>query len=157
MALIDKIPRGSWPSIMALLPEQVIHEAVSHISETWAVSNKIIPKNGLGMLELQDTALQEKFYLGEFPVSAAHVSISLPDGREYEGAATIMTDDGDLAWSLAVCDAVLANRLDGWEGVAELLLQAGQIRDRESIARKGMCKTTKVDFSMLDAADGEEQ
>lgn len=152
MNTMKNIPREDWTFILSALPEKTIDEVVTSISGTWNISHKTLPQSGLGMLELTDTALEENFYLGEFPVSTAHIVISLPDGRSMEGASTIMIDNADLAWNLAVCDAVLANRLTGWETVSELLNRGKQLIDKENKIRNGMLNTTKVDFSTLDEA-----
>lgn len=147
------MPRENWTFVLSALPEKIIDDVVASISETWDISHKVLPQSGLGMLELTDTALNENFFLGEFPVSTAHIVISLPDGRTVQGAATSMIDDAGIVWNLAVCDAVLANHLPGWETVSELLIRGKQIINKEEKIRKGMLTTTKVDFSTLDAVE----
>jgi alpha-D-ribose 1-methylphosphonate 5-triphosphate synthase subunit PhnG len=102
------------------------------------------------MIQLNDSAFDEPFYLGEFPLASAWVEVRTADGQVAEGAAQIMDDRIELAETLALCDAVLSARLPGWEQLAELLQQGMEIIETTRQERKQMLASTQVDFSLLD-------
>lgn len=109
-----------------------------------------IPQSGLGMLKLKDSAFDEPFYLGEFPLATAWVEVQTPEGIIAEGAAQIMDDRIELAEALALCDAVLSARLPGWQQLAEMLEEGMSVLKAIRQERKQMLASTLVDFSLLD-------
>ncbi|MGC9518120.1 MAG: phosphonate C-P lyase system protein PhnG [Desulfuromonadaceae bacterium] len=150
------IERSQWCSALQALPEKQILSLIKEMMSTWRVRPKVIPQAGLGMLKLKDSALCEPFYLGEFPLASAWIEVETADGTVAEGAAQIMSDHTELAEALALCDAVLAAQLPGWEQVAELLAEGVAIRARIAGERKQILSRTQVDFSLLDEVGGED-
>jgi len=147
-----------WQRALSTRPVERLQALVRELVEQgdWQLQPKALPQTGLGMLQLTDSALQDNYNLGEFPLSSAWLVISLPDGRSVEGAAQLMDDRAGLAESLAVCDAVLRHRLPGWERIEDELatgLAALAAQDRE---RDAMLATTRVDFSLLDSVDDDD-
>jgi alpha-D-ribose 1-methylphosphonate 5-triphosphate synthase subunit PhnG len=107
------------------------------------------------MLQLEDGAYREPFFLGEFPLASAWVEITTPEGITAQGAAQVMDDDVELVETLAICDAILSARLPNWEKLAEMMErgeQAVAAKDRE---RKQMLAATQVDFSLLEDVGAE--
>jgi alpha-D-ribose 1-methylphosphonate 5-triphosphate synthase subunit PhnG len=150
------IERNQWCSALKALPASSIITLAREISMAWRVRPKVIPQAGLGMLKLNDNALGEPFFLGEFPLATAWVEIETPDGTIAEGAAQVMDSRLELAKALAMCDAVLSERLPGWERVAELLAEGVAIRERIAGERRRILSSTQVDFSLLDDVGGED-
>lgn len=150
------IERSQWCNALQAVPEKQILSLTKEMMSTWRVRSKVIPQAGLGMLKLRDSALGEPFYLGEFPLASAWIEVETADGTVAEGAAQIMSDRTELAEALAFCDVVLAERLPGWEQVAELLTEGAAIRARIAEERKQILSRTQVDFSLLDEVEVED-
>ncbi|MBN2791400.1 MAG: phosphonate C-P lyase system protein PhnG [Desulfuromonadales bacterium] len=150
------IERSQWGSALQALPEAQILSLTKELVSNWQIRPKVIPQAGLGMLKLNDSALCESFYLGEFPLATAWIEVETADGTVAEGAAQIMSDRTEIAEALALCDAVLAAQLPGWEQVAELLAEGVAIRTRIGAERKRILSSTQVDFSLLDEVGGED-
>jgi alpha-D-ribose 1-methylphosphonate 5-triphosphate synthase subunit PhnG len=132
------------------VPTQLLLAVTAELAADWTLQPKAIPQSGLGMIQLNDSAFDEPFYLGEFPLASAWVEVRTADGQVAEGAAQIMDDRIELAETLALCDAVLSARLPGWEQLAELLQQGMEIIETTRQERKQMLASTRVDFSLLD-------
>jgi alpha-D-ribose 1-methylphosphonate 5-triphosphate synthase subunit PhnG len=107
------------------------------------------------MLRLRDSALNESFYLGEFPLSSCTISVTTESGETAEGAALVMDDRVERAERLALCDAILAARLPGWRQVFALLFDGIARRDDLNCERKAMLARTRVDFALLDDVGGD--
>jgi len=138
---------------LSAVPAERLREDIEGISEDWQITHRTVPEAGLAMLTLRDGCLHDPFHLGEFPLASAWLKIRLPDGREAEGAARVMSDDPTLAETLALCDAVLAARLPGWERIDGELDQGMGLRRREARIRGTIRVKTKVEFSLLDEAE----
>jgi alpha-D-ribose 1-methylphosphonate 5-triphosphate synthase subunit PhnG len=140
-------------------PAEHLHSLVDELARqsAWQVSPKALPQSGLGMLQLTDSALQDNFNLGEFPLSTAWVVIRLSDGRTVEGAAQVMDDRQQLAEHLAVCDAVLRHRLPGCERVEQEIAHGMEDLARLNRERQAMLVRTRVDFSLLDSIDDDDE
>jgi alpha-D-ribose 1-methylphosphonate 5-triphosphate synthase subunit PhnG len=104
------------------------------------------------MLKLRDSAFEESFYLGEFPLASAWLEVQTPEGLVAEGAAKVMDDRVELAEALALCDAVLSAQLPGWEILNNMLQEGISIRETVKHERKHMLASTQVDFSLLEDA-----
>lgn len=144
------LSREEWVSVLSAVPEAVLREVVNSFPTTWTVSPKALPQAGLGMLKMRDSALSEAFYLGEFPLATCWVTVTTETGDVAEGAALVMDDQVERAEQMALCDAVLAARLPGWQQVAELVEQGAERRRCLARERKVMLARTRVDFSLLD-------
>jgi alpha-D-ribose 1-methylphosphonate 5-triphosphate synthase subunit PhnG len=153
---MSEIAREAWVSALSLLPETHLTELVNGFPKAWKVQPKMLPQAGLGMLKMKDSAFNESFYLGEFPLASCAVTVTTESGVTAEGAALVMDDRVERAEQLALCDAVLAARLPGWQAVNELLLEGCVRRDEISRERKAMLARTKVDFSLLEDVGGED-
>lgn len=149
--------RTAWIRALTALPAEEIKTLVAGFDSAWQIRHRALPQAGLGLLKLRDGAFDEAFYLGEFPLASAYVVVSLPDGRKAEGAAQVMDDDLELAEALAVCDAVLANRLPGWEAVRARVERGMAQRAEEERIRKAMLTKTRVDFSLLESTEAEDE
>lgn len=148
--------RKNWVSLLTALDSQQLYQVTEQLSSEFDVSYKALPQSGLGMLKLRDGALHEPFYLGEIPISSAWVELTLANGDKVEGAAQVMDDSHQLAEALAVCDAVLANQLPGYQQLVSLLEQAAQKIEQQRRHRKQVMQRTQVDFSLLDATGGSD-
>ena len=144
------INRTQWPRALSAISTEELLTITGNLTKDWKVRPKSIPQAGLGMLKLNDSAFEEPFYLGEFPLASVWLEIQMPNGQVAEGAAQIMDDRLDLAEALALCDAIMSAQLPGWEIVAEKVDQGISICEEISRKRKKMLASTQVDFSLLD-------
>ena len=152
---MKQLPREQWVSVLSALPRERLKSAVEDITDGWSIHPKTIPQSGLGMLKMLDSALNEPYYLGEFPLSSCWLTVTTDMGETAEGAALVMDDDREYGEIIAICDAVLSAKLPGWETVEALMLEGLNRRDRIAIERKAMLARTRVDFALLDDV-GEE-
>lgn len=142
--------RSSWVSALSAVPEHDLIALSEELACGWQVRPKALPQTGLGLLKLNDGALRDDFYLGEFPLASAWLEVLTPEGQRAEGAAQVMHDSQAVAEAMALCDAVLSARLPGWQRVAWLIEKGEALRDATQRERKLMLAHTRVDFSMLD-------
>ena len=149
------IQRTEWISALKALPIDNLLALTTKLSEDWSLRPKSVPQSGLGMMKLKDSAFNEAFYLGEFPLASAWLEITTPDGQKAEGAAQVMDDRVELAEALALCDAVLSSQLPGWEQVYNLVEHGVAINKKIQRERKMMLARTRVDFSLLDNVGDE--
>jgi alpha-D-ribose 1-methylphosphonate 5-triphosphate synthase subunit PhnG len=151
------LERKDWARALTAHPKQVLQSLADRLSADCEVAHIGLPRAGLGLLTLRDGALLEPFYLGEFPLSSCHIELSRRDGRKAEGAAQIIADDGELAFALAVLDAVLAAKLPGWTEVSELVERGDDRRREEDRRRRALLASTKVDFASLAEAEDDDE
>jgi len=149
------VERTSWVSALSALPGNELIEFTSKISERWTLHPKSVPQARLGMLQLKDSAFNEAFYLGEFPLASAWLEVTTDDGKKAEGAAQVMDDRIEVAEALALCDAILSARLPGWEKVSTMAEKGLALRGETNKKRKMMLARTRVDFSLLDNTANE--
>ena len=150
------IERNIWVHALTALPADELLGLTASLSDDWQVRPKAIPQAGLGMLRLNDSAFDEPFFLGEFPLASAWLEVQTPDGVIAEGAAQLMDERLELAEALALCDAILAHRLPGWEQLAQLLEQGMARREQIRRERTQMLAGTQVDFSLLEDAGDDD-
>lgn len=146
------IDRTQWVSALTALPTEKLLSLGTALSTDFTIRPKALPQSGLGMLKLNDGAFNQPFYLGEIPLASVWIEVETADGRVVEGAAQVMDDRIEVAEALAVCDATLANHLQGWEQVLVHVEQGVALRAEEHKQRKQMLAATQVDFSLLDEA-----
>lgn len=146
------IDRTQWVRTLSAVPQNTLFSITRELSRDWRVSPKAVPQSGLGMLKLNDSAYEEAFYLGEFPLSTAWIEITTTEGETAQGAAQVMNENIEIAEALAVCDAVLSAKLPGWESIAELLEQGEKTLEKTRQERQQILASTQVDFSLLDDA-----
>lgn len=150
------IERKDWIRALTAHPSQTLHALAEQLAEDVAVTPTSLPQAGLGLLTLTDGAFHEQYYLGEFPLSACGLTLTLPDGRSAEGAAQVMADDVQLARTLAILDAILAAQFPGWERVSQCVNAGAQQRTEEDRRRSVMLTATRVDFAMLGNAEEDD-
>lgn len=144
------IERTEWVRALKALPKKDLFDLTSELSKDWMLRPKSLPQSGLGMMKLKDSAFNDAFYLGEFPISSAWLEVTTHDGRKAEGAAQVMDDNTELAEALALCDAILSSKLPGWERIYNLVEQGIAITEKINRERKMILARTRVDFSLLD-------
>lgn len=145
------LTRNLWTYALTAVPETDLKAAADRVKSRYTVRHQALPEEGLCLLKMRDGALGEHYYIGEFPVASAHVELWDQQERVAAGGAHVMHDSADYAMDLAVCDAVMAGRLDGWEVIARLLEAGMQIRSEQQRRRKAMLARTRVDFDLLSA------
>jgi len=143
------IPRAQWVRMLTAMPEADVVRLGEELAEPFTVAHKALPQAGLGLLRMEDGALADSYFLGEIPVAMAWVELRDAAGRVAEGAAQVMADSAELAVALAVCDAILANRLLGHERVARQMEAGAALRHDEDRRRRAMLLQTRVDFSLI--------
>lgn len=144
------IERTEWVRALKATPKNELLEMTNELSQNWILHPKSLPQSGLGMIKMKDSAFNDDFYLGEFPVSSAWLEVVTPDGTKAEGAAQVMDDSVELAEALALCDAILSSKLPGWEQVYNRVKKGIEICEKTSHERKMILARTRVDFSLLD-------
>lgn len=149
------IQRTTWVSALKELPAKDLLAITKEVSKGWMLRPKSLPQSGLGMMKLKDSAFNEAFYLGEFPISTAWLEVTTADGYKAEGAAQVMDDNVEIAEALALCDAVLSSELPGWQQVYNMVEQGVAIREKTKRERKMMLARTRVNFSLLDNVGDE--
>ncbi len=152
---MDIPPRHQWiRGLSAIEADEVICVA-DECTASSRVTHCAIPRSGLMLMRMTESVFEEDYYLGELPVSSAWVNVESSDGQVAQGAAQIMVNNPDLATAMAVCDAVLAHCLKGWETVLDLIRRGLDIVDEQQRVRDAMLLKTRVDFSIVseDAAD----
>jgi len=147
--------RSRWGALLAQLPADQVRTAAAALE--LEVVDITLPQSGLGLMQLNDTALNDGFYLGEIPVARAHVRVKSADGQEGEGGAVLLDDRARLARAIAVLDAVLAARLPGWEAAATLVKQGMAAYEQLAQARRALLARTHVDFSLLGQEEEENE
>ena len=110
---MTSIPLTQWPRLLAALPAVTVKQLAAELILTLQVEDLIQPQAGLGLLQLRDGAINDAFFLGEIPLTRAHVRISNPAGQQAEGAVQLMDDRVDLVRAMAVLDGILAGSLPG--------------------------------------------
>jgi alpha-D-ribose 1-methylphosphonate 5-triphosphate synthase subunit PhnG len=153
---MTEIAREDWLSALSAVPEEQLNSLVDTLSATWDIRPLTLPQAGLGMLRMRDSALDESFYLGEFPLANCTISVTTDSGETAEGAALVMDDRVERAERLALCDAILAARLPGWRQVFSLMFDGLSRLDDLDRERKAMLARTRVDFALLDDVGGED-
>jgi len=147
-------PRSQWLQYWSAAPTEQAETLAAEIAEHCEVRDVTLPQNGLGLLKLPDSALNDLYFLGEVPVSHAHVEVVAPDGTRSEGGARLLDDRQSLARALAVLDATLAERLPKHEQALDLLNTGRAAVQQTRAERNAILASTRVDFSLL--GDGSE-
>ncbi|NEO32979.1 MAG: phosphonate C-P lyase system protein PhnG [Symploca sp. SIO3C6] len=146
---------NQWLRALTAHAPEIVIQLAARLTQGWQISYETIPQTGLSLLQLQDSVFHEPYYLGEIPLSTAWVKLNIGNGQNYQGAAQVMSDVPNLATSLAICDAILMNQLEGWQEVADLMARGMVIRQEEDNLRGAMLAKTKVDFSLLNQEESD--
>lgn len=154
---MSDVPRNQWMRALTAHPEKEIIELAERLRSRYAMTHKMRPQAGLALLKMCEQAFYQTYYLGEIPVACALVQLRDENGNRFRGAAQVMSDNADLSIALAICDAVLANRLDKWEVVDSLVESGMQERLREDAIRASILARTLVDFSLLAGAESHDE
>lgn len=149
----NDIPRSLWLRYWSVVNASELAACVERITQRNHVIDIRHPRSGLALMQMRDSALGDCFYMGEIPWSRAHVRVLGHDGKDGEGAAEWMDDRQHMARHLAVLDAVMAFRLEGWEQAHALLLCGQSICAQQDMQRGSLLQATRVDFKRLDEND----
>lgn len=155
MILSEKYPRAEWPRLLSLLPAKKVRGAAREIEERHSVADITLPQSGLALLQLSDGALSEQYFIGEVPLSRAHVEVTTGDGVSARGAAQMLDDRLGLVRAVAIIDAVLANALPGHENIYPLLEEGFKKWCDTRKLRANILRRTRVDFSLLNEGEDE--
>lgn len=148
--------RGRWAVALAELPRSTVLETATELAQRHQVTPTAVPQSGLTLVTLRDSVEKQAFYLGEAPLASSQVALTDSTGRTVAGGALILADDTELANALAICDGVLAGRLDGWEEVATQVEIGLERISHEQRVRKTMLSRSRVSFALLNEEDTEE-
>lgn len=151
-----KLERKDLVRALSTHPVTVLNALADELTTECEVKLTSLPQAGLGLLTLADGAFHEPYYLGEFPLSSCSVELIFADGNQAIGGAQVMADNAELARSLAILDAVFATRLQGCEQVERLFESGMQKRTEEESRRRKILAATRVDFSMLNSAENDD-
>jgi len=151
-----QIKRHDWPRALATQSTKQLTAVLNEMTARWTITPVQLPQTGLGMLQLRDSAFNDPYFLGEIPLASAWVSIRTEDQQEYQGAAQLMDDDQEKIEALAVCDAILAYQLPGWQALYQLVEIGMAALTQEQQLRKAMLAKTRVDFALLNATEQDD-
>ncbi len=152
----QNFPRSQWLQLWTALPADQLRAVAAALSNRYEIDDLELPQSGLGLLPLHDGALGEAYFLGEIPLSRAHVRIADKQGRSVEGAAILMDDRASLARTLAILDGALAAGLPGSESAHDLLCAGAKKTQEVAGDRQKLLVATRVDFSLLGTAEEED-
>lgn len=148
--------RTDWAHLLSALPAAEVKQAAADLTRRHRVEDLIRPQAGLGLMQLNDSALGDVYFLGEIPLARAHVRVTTTEGRQVEGGAQLLDDRSGLARAVAILDAVLAAGLPGGDAVASLLERGRERCEAVAAERRLLLASTRVDFSLLGATDEED-
>lgn len=151
------LPRKEWAAALCALPAAEVKHLANVLSGELEVRDVALPHAGLGLLKLRDGAFEESYFIGEVPVARAEVIVRSAAGDEARGGALIVDDRAQFARSVAILDAVLAGKLPGWMPAMELVRNGMQARRQKNSERKKQLAATRVDFSLLEQEDDEDE
>ncbi|MCL7419709.1 MAG: phosphonate C-P lyase system protein PhnG [Methylobacter sp.] len=150
------IPRHDWPKALACQSKQTLKALLDEWGSQWTIRPVQLTQTGLAMLQLRDSAFNDPYFLGEIPLASAWVELVTSDGERFQGAAQLLDDDSEKIELLAVCDAVLAHRLPGWQALHQLLEMGLHQLSEQQAVRNAMLAKTRVDFALLNAAEDDD-
>lgn len=148
--------RTQWPRLLCALPAQQVRHCATRLSEGLQIADVLLPQSGLGLMQMRDSTRNEPYFIGEIPLSRAHVRLTDQRGHVAEGAAQLMDDRVSLARAVAILDAI---KSAGWPGCEEVdaLLDAGEKMCRQlETQRMALLARTQVKFALLESAEEEE-
>jgi len=151
------IARKEWPAALCALPAAEVRHLANVLSGELEVRDVALPHAGLGLLNLRDGAFEEAYFIGEIPVARAEVIVRSAAGDEARGGALIVDDRTQFARSIAILDAVMAGKLPGSVPAMALVQRGMQLRQQKNNERKKQLATTRVDFSLLEQEDDEDE
>ncbi len=153
-----RIPsRCLWVRALTTHSSHKLQSLAEDLITHWEVNYKSLPQTGLSLLQMEDGVFHEPYYLGEIPVANAWIELTNSSNESFEGAAWVMNDSTELAVALAVCDAVLAHQLPGWQKVADLIDKGMEKRALEEAQRSTILVKTKVNFSLLSQEEDDAE
>ncbi len=145
------ISRKDWPRALATQPKAEVNSVLAGIGKDWTINPVQLSQTGLAMLQLCDSAFNDPYFLGEIPLATAWIKITTKQGDSFQGTAQLMDDDQEKIETLAVCDAVLANQLPGWQEIYRFVeIGMAEITEKQRL-RNAMLAKTRVDFDLLNA------
>ena len=148
--------RSRWAVVLTELPRTTVLETATKLAQRYTVTPNTVPQAGLTLVTLRDSVGKQAFYLGEAPLATSNVSITDSKGRTVAGGALILADDTELASAIAICDGVLAGRLEGWEEVAAHVSDGLELLNRIARVRKTMLTRSRVNFALLNEEDEDD-
>jgi alpha-D-ribose 1-methylphosphonate 5-triphosphate synthase subunit PhnG len=149
-------PRSQWLRAWSALPSDRLETIVKTIQSHSSIEDLTLPKSGLGLLQLRDSAMGDTYFLGEIPLCKAHVKVTNASGEWSEGAALLMDDRTGLVRAMAILDATLGGLLDHWQDALALVQEGHANRQSEESIRKASLFATRVDFSLLSSTEEDE-
>lgn len=148
--------RGQWPRLLMAVPAADVRRVTDALSATLTVEDLQVPQSGLGLLKLRDSALGDTYFPGETPLARARVRVATGSGASAEGAALILDDRASMARAIAVLDAVLAGKLDGYQAVVPLLVAGAECIAQQNAERNAMLAATRVNFSLVGTEEDDD-
>ncbi|MDR0997146.1 MAG: phosphonate C-P lyase system protein PhnG [Zoogloeaceae bacterium] len=149
--------RTDWPRLLGAAPAEALEAVAGQLAAAYAVEDLSLPQAGLGLLQLADGALADAYYLGEIPLSCAHVRLTAPDGQVGTGAAHWLDDQVARTRAMAIVDAALSARLPGSEAALPLLAAGQAALARTKAERRQLLSATRVDFSLLGMKENDAE
>lgn len=146
-------PRTAWTAAIAAVPRAELRALADALAARHAVRHAAVPQAGAFLLTMEDGVFRDRWNIGEVPAATAAVEVEDGDGTVARGGAALLHATAADAVAAAVCDAVLAGRLAGWEPVAALVARGEARRAEAGRRRAAILATTSVDFAEL----GDEQ
>lgn len=137
-----------WRCLQAADPAAV-QQLATRLTQTMTVEDVQAPESGLGLLQVQDGALGDRYFLGEFPLARAQVRLYQAEQLVAEGAALLLDDRRAQARAIAILDAMLTSDLPGSLEIVALMASGSESLAQQKAERQAILQKTKVDFSLL--------
>ncbi len=153
---VENPPRAQWGVLLGLLPEAQVTEVATRLLEEGGWKLDRVAREGLRLLPLRESTRGEVFYLGEIPLVEVRVILQNDHGKMLEGGAALLDVSEELTEAVAVLDALLTAELDDAGEITGLLSEGFEIKKNIEKERAHMRARTRVNFSLLSDADGEE-
>lgn len=143
------VPEEYWTVSLNELPRRELDSVLDLYRESFEVGVLQRAESGLDLFEIEDSVLNESFFLGEIAVSQCQLEVThLESGVEVLGFCKVMEDSTAQASSLALADAMLRIEVDFPE--LEMALEDGYQKWKERLdTRKLLLAQTQIKFSLL--------
>ena len=144
------IPRRSRTEILVESDPSLAICLAALVEQDADVREVSVPKQGLVMCDVRETARNTRFYLGEALMTECRVRIG-----DTEGLGVVLGGDRDLARALAVIDAAcsLAEPLPACEEIERRIAAAGDELARKREREALQTSASRVSFDTMGGQD----
>jgi phosphonate C-P lyase system protein PhnG len=146
----NSVPNKYWAIALSKIDESKLQSFVEENKYALKLTVITSEPSGIALLEMEESVLRERFYLGEVAVGECCMEVKhLETGEVVNGYCHLLGRSGKVLEYIAICDALL--RMEGFlSEELNILLESGYLNwQQEMRLRELMMEQTKVDFSIL--------